>query len=364
VFVFTSRADATAQYTLWRYDHDGIPVISVRLPGVQDPITDFDNPEMENVFADVLHAIEPDVVQFHSVQGLSASVVRSCQEMHIPYVVTVHDAWWLCPRQFMVRANDTYCFQTKINLRICQECMPGSLHLEQRFLMLQWALSKAAFVLSPSQSHRRLHIANGLPADRVLVNRNGIRMPTQPRQRRASQVLRFGYVGGNAGLKGFHLIRKALEDISDSDYELVIVDNTLKLGYSSIDVSDWRIKGPIEIVPAFEQAELDGFFETLDVLLFPSQWKESFGLIVAEALARDVWVIVTEGGGASELVVHGENGTVIPLVNDPSPLRDAIVDLLGNRRRLFNHVNRHKGLLRSYDIQADELFDVLSRACA
>ena len=51
VFVFTSREDNSPQYTLRRYDLDGLPVISVRLPG-HDPIGEFDNPEMGQIFAE------------------------------------------------------------------------------------------------------------------------------------------------------------------------------------------------------------------------------------------------------------------------------------------------------------------------
>jgi glycosyltransferase involved in cell wall biosynthesis len=363
VFVFTSREAASAHYTLLRYDSDGIPVIGVGLPHLQDPIADFDNPLMESVFTEVLRAVEPDVVHLHSLQGLSSSIVRSCQARGIPYVVTVHDAWWLCPRQFMVRDDGSYCFQTKIDSKVCRSCMPGALYVEQRYQILQQRLLDAAFVLSPSESHRLLHIANGLSPDRVLVNRNGVRMPEKPRQRYAPPMVRFGYVGGNSKLKGFHLIRKAFEAINESNYELIIVDNTLNLGHSSVDVSDWTVAGRIKVAPAFTQDQVDHFFDTLDVLLFPSQWKESFGLIVAEALARDVWVVVTEGVGAAEFVVHRENGTIIPLANDPRPLRDAILGLLSDRQRLSVHVNKHKRLLPTYDMQADELIEILSKAC-
>ena len=137
------------------------------------------------------------------------------------------------------------------------------------------------------------------------------------------------------------------------------MDNTLKLGFSSIDVTEWRVAGRIETVPAFSQDNLDDFFDGIDVLLFPSQWKESFGLIVCEALARDVWVVVTAGGGAAEFVVPGENGTVIPLVNDPAPLQAAIEALLADAPRLLNHVNPHKALLTTYDQQAEELHGML-----
>jgi glycosyltransferase involved in cell wall biosynthesis len=127
--------------------------------------------------------------------------------------------------------------------------------------------------------------------------------------------------------------------------------------------SDWAVAGRIKVAPAFTQDQVDDFFDTRDVLLFPSKWKESFGLVVAEALARDVWVVVTEGVGATEFVVHGENGTIIPLANDPRLLRDAFVGLLSDWRRLSVHVNTHKGLLRTYDMQADKLVEMLSCAC-
>ncbi|HYZ61328.1 MAG TPA: glycosyltransferase, partial [Acetobacteraceae bacterium] len=87
--------------------------------------------------------------------------------------------------------------------------------------------------------------------------------------------------------------------------------------------------------------------------------KESFGLIVAEALARDVWVVVTEGGGAAEFVVDGENGTVIALVNDPAPLRGAVERLLADKARVIGHRNAYKDRLRTYAAQAEELRDML-----
>lgn len=361
VYVFTSRT-AGSQYLLTRYEHGppdaALPVIAVTLPG-HNVVAEFDNPEMGSVFADVLRAVQPDVVHFHSVQMLGASLLRTCQDAGIPYAVTLHDAWWLCARQFMVRADNSYCFQTRIDLNVCEACIPGALHLRQRLQILLQGLREAALLLSPSEAHRQLYLANDLPPGRLLVNRNGIRMPGRPRRRAEGGSLRFGYVGGVSGLKGFHLVRAAFEAIPARDYALVLVDNTLKLGFSSIDVSEWKVPGAIEIVPAFDQESLDDFFDGIDVLLFPSQWKESFGLTVCEALARDVWVVVTEGGGAAEFVVDGENGTVIPLVNDKRPLQAAIEALLARPDRLRGHVNHYKDRIASYDDQAEELHGML-----
>ena len=357
VVVFTSR-EGSSQYQLTRYAHDGLAVIATALPA-PNVISEFDNPEMAAVFADVLAAVEPDVVHFHSVQRLSAALLRTCQAAGIPYAVTLHDAWWLCARQFMVRGDDSYCFQTRIDVAVCEACLPGARHLGERLDMLLQGLEAADLLLSPSEAHRRLFLANGLSPERLVVNQNGIRLPSRPRRRSGGPALRFGYVGGISGLKGFHLVRAAFEATLARDYVLVIVDNTLKLGWSSIDVRDWEVAGRIEVVPAFDQAGLDAFFDGIDVLLFPSQWKESFGLIVCEALARDVWVVVTEGGGAADFVTDGENGTKIPLVNDPRPLQAAVEQLLAMPERIIGHTNPHKGRIVGYAHQAEELHGML-----
>lgn len=105
--------------------------------------------------------------------------------------------------------------------------------------------------------------------------------------------MRFGFVGGQEAVKGFPLVREVFEGLESSDWELVLIDNTLNLGFASMDVSGWKVKGKISIQPAYGDATRDAFFNSIDVLLFPSQWMESYGLTVREALSRDVWVIST-----------------------------------------------------------------------
>ncbi len=363
VFVFTSHGRDAAPYTLHRYHDRGVEVFGVALRGGHDDILAFDDPEIGRVFADVLASVVPDIVHLHSIQGLGAAVPRACQAASIPYVVTVHDAWWLCQRQFMVRADNTYCHQTTIDLKICQSCLPGAGHLRSRMDILMQALDAAALVLSPSASHASLYLANGIQPERMRVHRNGIRPPGRTTRSRPAGPLRFGYVGGNEKLKGVGGGGGAVAARPPRDWTLVLVDNTRNLGFSSFDRRDWRFGGRVEIVPAYLQDELDDFFRGLDVLLFPSQWKESFGLTVREALARDVWVIATDGAAAAEDIVDGVNGTLVPMGNDPLPLASAIVAVLERPRAMRDHVNPRKHALVTLDQQEAEL-DALLRAAA
>ena len=117
--------------------------------------------------------------------------------------------------------------------------------------------------------------------------------------------------------------------------------------------------GQVEVVPAYTQETVDDFFDTIDVLLFPSQWKESFGLTVREALARDVWVIATEGGGPGEAIVDGVNGNLIPLDGRHEALQAAIIAILETPDRFAAYCNPLKHQVLSFEQQAEELRDIL-----
>jgi glycosyltransferase involved in cell wall biosynthesis len=342
-----------------RRDQDGIAVFELPVAG-HDPIAEFDDPLVGEAFGDVLDAVQPDVVHLHSVQWLSASLAAACRARGVRYVITLHDAWWVCARQFMVRQDGTYCHQTKIDLRVCQDCVPGARHLQQRQVLLRAALDGAALLISPSEAHQALYVANGIPADRIAVLPNGVRLPKQHVQRRPGPRLRFAYVGGNVEVKGFSIVRRAFEALDRGDWDLILVDNTLNLGFSSVDAAGWQVRGHIRTVPAYTQDNIDAFFAEVDVLLFPSQWKESFGLTVREALARDVWVIATAGGGPGEAIVEGVNGNLIALDGRAAPLTQAVAALLDQPERLRGFVNPLRDTIGDFAAQASRLRDVLA----
>lgn len=102
---------------------------------------------------------------------------------------------------------------------------------------------------------------------------------------------------------------------------------------------------------------MDEFFGGLDVLLFPSQWKESFGLTVREAFARDVWVIATDAGGVVEDCVHGTNATVIPMDGSSHGLETAIRECLA-RTDWASYRNPLRDEIGTVDEQADELHGI------
>lgn len=364
VHVFTTVPTAvTPPHTLHRYEFDGIGVFGMGLPeGANDGPSGFDNPAAVSCFNEVLDSVEPDVVHFHCLQGIGVGTVEACRSRGIPYAITLHDAWWLCGRQFMVDRQGRYCHQRRIDEHVCASCVDNARVLTGRVRRTRDALAAADLLMAPSRFFADFHAANGFPG--VIVNKNGVTPPvTRVRVRRDGRI-RVGYVGGNTPIKGFHLVRKAFTTLGDLPATLVLADNTLNLGFSSFGADALGGIQHVEVVPAYTHRTIDDFFAGIDVLLFPTQWKESFGLTVREAIARHVWVIATDAGGVVEDIQPGRNGTVIPFDDDGTALRAAIVDAVGMIGRLAPGlpVTFSADGIRYWDEQAAELAGLL-RGC-
>lgn len=363
VFVFTALTPGQAgDYSVRRYEADGLSIFGIALPESQTPKNDFENPEVANVFADIMALVDPDIVHFHCLQGLGVSLADYCLDNRIPYYITLHDAWWLCGRQFMIDRSGQYCHQEEIDLDICSKCVQDPVLNRYRQKKLREVLENASMLLSPSQFFRDFYCKNGFAAEKVMVNKNGIKKPGEQNRRRIEGPVRFGYVGGNTRIKGFHLVRSVFEEI-DANAKLLVVDNALNLGYSSFPDIPSEVGAKIEVVPAYTQATIDEYFFGIDVLLFPTQWKESFGLTVREALARNVWVIATDAGGVTEDIVDGVNGTIIPFDDKGERLRQAIMEAI---RRYENIEPGRKIVLENrgityFEDQANELAGIFMK---
>lgn len=357
VTVITTHVDpGIPAYHLRRYRAKSVEVISINLPTEKRYGDEYQNGYVDSIIERLLPRLAPDVVHAHAVQRLGCGYFDAIKTMNIPLVVTVHDAWWLCDRQFMVDLNGRYCFQHEISPARCRYCVDRPDEFEHKLEVMKRGLSLADLVLAPSQFQADLYATNGF--DPVRVNGNGI-VPPSPARAEATPrdaTLRFGFLGGPGPLKGAPVIVEALNQMPEyQNYVLKVVDAAQNVGVSWKDPAFWQVPGEVEFTPAYDQSGIDDFFAGIDVLLFPSQWKESFGLTVREALARDVWVIACSEGGVGEAIRDGENGELIPMTANPEPLRAAMARCLAQPDRLRAHRNPHADSIRLFPEQAREL---------
>ena len=71
-----------------------------------------------------------------------------------------------------------------------------------------------------------------------------------------------------------------------------------------------------QIIYTGYEAEMDCFYSAINILLLPSILPDSFPTVVLEAMQFGLPVVATEQGGAMEMIIDGETGVFIPILNE------------------------------------------------
>ena len=331
-------------YDTIRYEYNQVTVFGVAVP--PEDGANYDNPLFSKAVAEIIALVQPEIAHIHCIQGMGVGVVDLCHKKGIKTVVTFHDAWWICPNQFML---DGFMLDGEKFRENWDDVAFAN------GKMLEHTLSQADLLLAPSRYFADVHEQKLHQA--VRVNKNGVTLPIHKLEKRKSDVIRFGYVGGKTSIKGVHLILEAFRLHNFENTQLCVVDNMINVGAKSFYDEDFAGIQNYQIMPAYNQNTIDQFFAEIDVLLFPTQWKESFGLTVREAILRDVWVITTDDGGVVEDIIDGENGTIIPFDSDAEDLSQAIRDVCKRYQAMPDGaiINLPKAHIRSFAEQKDEL---------
>jgi phosphatidylinositol alpha-mannosyltransferase len=90
------------------------------------------------------------------------------------------------------------------------------------------------------------------------------------------------------------------------------------------------------------------------VFCVPATGRESFGLILVEAMATGRPVVATNIEGYASVVAHGEHGLLVP-PRDAEALSSALLELLKDEG--LRHTMGQKGILRARDFS----WDVIAR---
>ena len=321
-----------APYAVLKCQSQGIDNYMINMPPGRSYEEMYRNPRVSARIRALAEDLEPDLAHLHCLQEIGADAIGSLKEMGLPVVLSVHDFWWLCERQFMLRPDSRYCGQDPVRIDACKGCVGDMEKARARFAFLRDEAAKADLVTFPSRFALDLSRRSGLGGKKGVVWENGVQLPgpeffaAQTARRRSDGRLSFGFVGGPSPLKGWPIILEAFKRIGRSDFTGYLVDGSLDGSWwQNQDISG--MKGEWHIHPRYDSRTIDDFYARIDVLLFLSQWKETFGLTVREALARGIRVIQTDSGGTTE---HEgpDRHRMLPIGAGPEKLLPVLEELL------------------------------------
>ncbi|MFJ8942683.1 glycosyltransferase [Streptomyces sp. NPDC102395] len=272
------------------------------------------NPAVRSELTARLRAERPDVVHVHNVFPLlSPAVLAACADVGVPAVATLHNYTQICPPGTLRRDG-----------RLCTECVGPAVPLpavrhgcyrSSRLATVPLAVSLSVnrrrwrsgverfFCISEAQ--RDILVRAGMPADRLAVKHNFVPEPGVRRTGAGEQLL---FLGRLAEAKGVRLLMAAWDEVAASGgvgVPLVLAG----AGPLEREVTAWAEgRGDVRFAGLLDPDRCRREIARSVAVVAPSMALETFGLVVAEAMAAEVPAVAAGHGAFVELVEDGVSG--------------------------------------------------------
>lgn len=181
------------------------------------------------------------------------------------------------------------------------------------------------YIAVPSQLAYQTFLTKGVPADKLFVCPLGVDTQLFSPGAKRDGVFRVVFAGGICLGKGVRYLLEAMSRLRLSDAELVLAGGIGADMNSRLD----QYAGTFKHVGALSQTALRELFTQCSLLVLPSL-QDGFGMVVTEAMASGLPVIVSENTGAKDVVREGMDGFIVP-IRDVDALCEKITLLYENR---------------------------------
>src|SRR6266550_6152034 len=283
----------------------------------------FHNPANGQELQRVIAETKPDVLYIWEITGLGVNtILTALGKLVIPIVFHLESYWLQYARS---AETEQSCLRTPRLKKLLIGSVPSLTYTS---------------LIAASEAVKQAYVEAGCPPERIEVIYNGIdsRFVNIPKSKKAgassgAKGRRLIYVGRLCIEKGVLVIFKALNILFNEqgkqDLHLSIFGDGDE-GYIRELQAYTRDKNLTQFVTFHGKVPQDELIENYDnseILLVPSLWKEPFGLVVAEAMARGLPVIASKLGGPAEIITTRVDGLLIEPGNERA-LVSAILQLV------------------------------------
>jgi glycosyltransferase involved in cell wall biosynthesis len=308
----------------------------------------YDSPVLGEQSREFLKVFHPDIVHVSSCYTLSARPVIVASELGLPIIMHFHDYWAICARTNLIHKDNTVCSGPDSAWK-CQQCLLEGTHvwqlssavmnapLQKSFLELlskfDWvtqlpglrgmlgnlqrrsnfiarASERADVLITPTEFARDVLEKHGIGKGRIKVIPNGSKLEWAGKvEEISSHQFRIGFLGNLLPIKGVHVLIEAfrllvheqlpvrLEIWGDPD---INPDYYRSLRMLNFDNITWGGKYVLKDLPQI--------LCNLDVVVVPSIAYETHGIVIQEAFAANLPVIVSADSSLTESVQNEVNG--------------------------------------------------------
>lgn len=306
------------------------PAVNFAAPSKRDLVRYIYNGAARQHIDKLLHDEAISLAHLHIYYGqLSGSILKPLRERGIPIIQTLHEYKLICPTYSLFAESKVCedCGSGQFYRAVAKRCNRGSLArsslsaIEAYASRLLGAETAVDHFVAVSDFLRNKMIQHGIAPEKITTVHNFIdAAPIEPSHRRGDYVL---YLGRLERIKGIATLLDAIEPLTDVPLVIAGDGNAREL----VRAAEARLgKGRVDWRGFVGGRALGELIRNARFLVAPSEWYETFGLILIEAFAHGRAVISSRMGGMTEIVDHGSDGLLFEAGNVDA-LRRAILDL-------------------------------------
>ena len=250
----------------------------------------------------LLAAEQPDIVHLHNIyHQISPSILPVIKQTGQPIVMTVHD-FKLVKYDYRIWANGRHQLVKNSLLADLLLRLEFSLH---RFLKVYQ--KNIDVFIAPSEFVKNILISSGLAAEKIKIIPHFIDLKNYPANPLPAEnyLLFFGRLDE---AKGIATLIKAFSQLNNQSLKLKIVGAGPELTKLQKLTAQLSLSDRVKFVGQKTDSELIDIISRSLLVIVPSLWQETFGLVVLESYASYKPVVASRVGALSELIIEGQTG--------------------------------------------------------
>lgn len=297
------------------------------------------NPAIDNAFREYVKKVNPDVVHIGHLSHLSTQIpIIAKREFGLPVLFTIHDFWMFCHRgQLINPENWKICALP--NTSQCTRC--AAFHYNkpdfsdeliwQRSEHIKHVIDCIDIFFAPSHTLEQFYIDMGVNRNKLFYSKYGFNISKFLKHKETPHAATtFGFTGRIIPTKGVHLLCEAFSKVTGNAILVIWGDTDSTYGRDLIVKYSGK---NIEFKGRYHNDDLQQVLDSFDILVCPSIWLENAPLVIQEAQAAQLPVLVSDRGGMAELVHDGIDGFTFKL-GDEDDLRCKMQGIVDNPKIL------------------------------
>lgn len=315
---------------------DGVRVHRLLAPPFRSHPSGMRDRAREALATNVVREVRPDVVHATHLMHHSPWLVSSMKRHGIPVVLSLLDAFMLCPRAHLEDTQGRSCAGPRGGRECVMRCFAAE-PARRRTLWLRRAehfgrtLDRVDRLLAPSRFVAERFGPLLRDPSRLEVLPLGVfERPAAPLPGPdpARGALELAFVGTLVPHKGADRILDALAIARPGRVTLRLIGRAPDADFRArLERQASQLSGvSLVFVPSFEAGELHRHLSAVDAVIVPSRVDETFCLVAHEALAGGIPVLACNRGALPEIIEDGVNGRLFD-PDDARALSDQILEL-------------------------------------